>query len=346
MILFLISLTYLILLNLIYKNISYIQHNNNQYHKKLNKNKLVQIGGFFLLPLICLVLYYEKDNINFKYNDLIIVLSLFFIVGLISDLKKNFNPLIRLILHTTLITYFSISNNFLIEQTNLKFLDFFISEYNVFNYFFTIFCILVFINGLNFVDGINLNSQGYILQVLVALLIVLYKGPFHESNYISIINDLIIVIFILLIFNFFFNNILGDNGVFVLGTLITIIIIDFTNNFKFVSPLIALTLLWYPAFENLFSIIRKYLNKSNPLEPDTEHLHTLVLKKVIQLKVKSKNKTQQNFAGLIMNFLHMPSMIVAFTFYNNSEILGLFTLFNLFLYIVIYYWLLKSINSK
>ena len=70
--------------------------------KKLNKNKLVQIGGFFLLPLICLVLYYEKDNINFKYNDLIIVLSLFFIVGLISDLKnakpegvKNAIPIIE-----------------------------------------------------------------------------------------------------------------------------------------------------------------------------------------------------------------------------------------------------------
>ena len=76
------------------------------------------------------------------------------------------------------------------------------SEYN-FSIIFTIFCILVFINGLNFVDGINLNSQGYIFQVLVTLLIILYKGPFHDGNYISIINNLIIVIFILLIFNFF-----------------------------------------------------------------------------------------------------------------------------------------------
>ena len=80
MILFLISLTYLILLNLIFKNFPYIQHNNNQYHKKLNKNRLVQIGGFFLLPLICIVLYYEKDYINFKYNDLIIILSYFLLL--------------------------------------------------------------------------------------------------------------------------------------------------------------------------------------------------------------------------------------------------------------------------
>ena len=34
--------------------------------------------------------------------------------------------------------------------------------------------------------------------------------------------------------------------------------------------------LWYPCFENLFSIIRKFNFKKSPISPDNKHLHQLL----------------------------------------------------------------------
>ena len=38
-----------------------------------------------------------------------------------------------------------------------------------------------------------------------------------------------------------------------------------------------MNLLWYPAYENLFSIIRKINNKNSAFNPDNHHLHHLIL---------------------------------------------------------------------
>jgi len=43
-----------------------------------------------------------------------------------------------------------------------------------------------------------------------------------------------------------------------------------------VSPYYIVALLWYPAYENLFSIIRKKILKKSPSVPDNKHLHQLI----------------------------------------------------------------------
>ena len=52
--------------------------------------------------------------------------------------------------------------------------------------------------------------------------------------------------------------------------------IDLNNNNYFISPYFIALLLWYPAFENLFSIIRKRIVKKDPLKPDNLHFHQLL----------------------------------------------------------------------
>ena len=55
------------------------------------------------------------------------------------------------------------------------------------------------------------------------------------------------------------------------------IIIDQTNIEKMSNPYLYANLLIYPSFEIFFSIFRKLLFKNNPLKPDQEHLHQLLL---------------------------------------------------------------------
>ena len=55
-----------------------------------------------------------------------------------------------------------------------------------------------------------------------------------------------------------------------------VLLIDLNNNNYFISPYFIALLLWYPAFENLFSIIRKRIVKKDPLKPDNLHFHQLL----------------------------------------------------------------------
>ena len=70
----------------------------------------------------------------------------------------------------------------------------------------------------------------------------------------------------------------------------SIFIIKFININKDISPLLALNLLWYPAFENLFSISRRILKKNNVSSPDKQHLHQIIF-----LYIKSKNLINVSF---------------------------------------------------
>ena len=78
---------------------------------------------------------------------------------------------------------------------------------------------------------------------------------------------------------------LGDAGAYTLSFFVGFLIIKCHNFNPNISPYFFITLLWYPCFENLFSIIRKIKSKFSPLTPDNNHLHHLIftnLKHTIQ----------------------------------------------------------------
>ena len=56
-------------------------------------------------------------------------------------------------------------------------------------------------------------------------------------------------------------------------------VISFININSSISPLLALNLLWYPAFENLFTIVRRLHINKKIYVADKQHFHTLLMKK-------------------------------------------------------------------
>ena len=98
----------------------------------------------------------------------------------------------------------------------------------------------------------------------------------------------LILLFFLNIYNKLF---LGDSGSYLLGFLFSIELINFYLNNLNISPFFIILLLWYPAFENLFSILRKINFNKSPIYPDTNHLHQLIFsffrkKKIFSFKIK------------------------------------------------------------
>ena len=98
---------------------------------------------------------------------------------------------------------------------------------------------------------------------------------------------------------------MGDSGSYLLGFVAGyLLIVTYLKN-PLISPYFIVLLLWYPAFETLFSIIRKLQLRYNPTKPDNNHLHHYFY---IFLKKKIKNNYQANL--IAANLINLYNLII------------------------------------
>ncbi len=324
-----------IFLNFIFKRIKFFKDDISfSKHKELatEKKGILLTGGISLLILFCL---FFQGNYQLKLFCFFILM-----IGLLSDLNLISNPLKRFTIQTIILIIFinQFSNN--ITYTDIFFLDF-ILKYKLISYFFTIYCFLVIINGTNFIDGLNGLVLGYyILSVFTLLMFIISKDINYDDRLIKL---LLIILIINYPFNFFGKNFLGDSGSYLIAFLVGFVFIDFYNSYKDISALFIATLLWYPAFENLFSIIRKKIEKRDPSKPDTNHIHQLIFKILIN-KLKNKKKTNI-VSGLVINIYNFLVFFIAFFLANSSIGLSILLVFNIIIYSSSYLILSKKLKN-
>ena len=162
---------------------------------------------------------------------------------------------------TIIVLLFLIKSDLFVNYTKIVFLDFFL-EYKFFSYLFTTFCIVILINGMNFIDGVNGNSSGYLFLALSSFLYLLDSSNFILNN--TAFKFLIFYILFFFIYNLLDKNYLGECVIY-FSIFIAIFIMLFKEN-NTISPLYVASILWYPAFENLFLILRKvFIDKKTHL---------------------------------------------------------------------------------
>ena len=308
----------------------------DQTHKSIyNKNTPLTGGTYMFITIATYTLHPDYTNYSLL---LITLLFLFLILGIFSDLNNNFSPKLRLLLQFFLIIFFILFLDLKVNKTGLFFLDYFINNF-IFNLFFVSICIIVLINGSNFCDGVNCNVIGYYLIVTLAILFIELPKPTNFPN----IKIIIIIFFIFYLVNLFQKSFLGDNGVYVISVFMSIYIISFINLNNSISPLLALNLLWYPAFENLFTIIRRFNAGKTIDAADGLHLHTLLLNKIFNL---NKNFFIANsLTGIILNLFMLTGIFLSINYYDSSKILILILMINIIIYVLTYF-LFLSRNTK
>jgi hypothetical protein len=119
---------------------------------------------------------------------------------------------------------------------------------------------------------------------------------------------------------------------------------DNLNLIRYISPIFVLLLFWYPAFENLFSILRKIVTKKNAAKPDNLHLHQLLFS---SLNKKNNKEIIYNntLTGNIINFFNLISFAVASKFYYHTVYLFYLTTFNILVYIIVYFYLYRKLQK-
>ena len=104
-------------------------------------------------------------------------------------------------------------------------------------------------------------------------------------------------------------------------------------------------MLWYPAFENLFSLLRRFFGKRAVSNADNYHLHQLFF-----LFIKSKrifsNKLINSFSSLIILLINIPGLIIASFYATKSSVLIFILLLNILFYLLFYYIFFQNLYVK
>tara|TARA_B100001245_G_scaffold226113_1_gene201320 strand:- start:78 stop:1130 length:1053 start_codon:yes stop_codon:yes gene_type:complete len=340
---FLLFLGYLfnfLLLNFKRRNFDFLLDNQFNKPQAFHDQSTYRTGGlliYFLLVFTFLYFFFYKNIFLIEY---ISFCTLFFLLGLIDDLKINIRPKFRLIIMVSLLVTLILQNELYIEKTGLEFLNYLL-KIDIFALFFICLCFLFIINGSNLIDGFNGLLGIHSLIIFIILFIINLNNTSNDFSYFLFCLCFIILIF--LKFNFPQAKIfLGDSGAYIIGTLIAISVVKTSILNSSIHPFFFCILLFYLFFEVFFSFLRKiFFSKQNPLFPDSKHLHMSLYK--ILLK-KNENKLNSNYkVSLYINLIYLSLITPAIFLMENGLFCRYYFFFLLLAYIYFYRILYKKL---
>lgn len=279
----------------------------------------VPYTGGFSIGIVFLIIVFIIDFNTKTLNFLLTYSFLISICGLIDD-KYNLSVGPKLCLELVPILI-------LIFLTNLVLED--IGTYEIlgqiklgsFNLIFTVLCVLLLINSVNYVDGID--GSACMITVSSLFLLLLFINDFSSQASIFISYS-IIPIMIFLIFNFSIFKIpkmfLGDSGSLLLGFYLSFLLI-FVYKSQNVHPiLIAWTINLY-VYEFISTNILRLSLKKGLFIPGYDHIHFYLIK-------LTKSDATSSLILFIINFTMGLLGLITFKYFNSIT--------SFFLYIVMF----------
>ena len=303
-------------------------YNNIQ---RVHKDEVARLGGLIIYLLFWLIYIFDFIRYDLLYNLLVSALPIV-LISIKDDLFHNSSPKNRLLLMILGCLIFFHINPIIFPTIELPYLEKIISFYPISIIFFT-FSILVFMNGMNLIDGMNGLFGFTAFFQLISLAFLAYTYGDYAFMKIALFFSMPLVIF--LFFNFPFGKIfIGDMGAYFYGFLISILSIIFFGKNPDIISWLAVWLLFYPCIELLFSIIRKIKSRKNPFDPDKQHLHSIIFDKFINYNYDVNNSNYFSTLTLFIFWLS-PVSIIFISLDNIYLIICLIVIFTL-LYLFFY----------
>ena len=309
-------------------------YSGDNHQKFFNKNKIQLSGGIFLLPIFFIIAY--------DYS-VVLIISIFciFLLGLFSDIGFFSSAKLRFLIQSVIIFLFLFYSDSTLTSVRIDMFDLMLENY-LFSLFFTLFCLMILINGTNFIDGLN----GLVLTYYLMIIFIIFSLKLFEYSFLNNLDViLIMMIFIyLILFNIFNQLYIGDSGSYLIGFVFGYFLLQIYESNQFLSPYFIVLLLWYPAFENLFSIIRKIKFRKSPFKPDNKHFHHLLFLYIYK-KFKFNNNLSNNLTALIIIFYNALIFLVAVQNIQHTALQVSLLSFNASIYLILYLKLNQSQKS-
>ena len=231
--------------------------------RKIHSKPIPLIGGYIFLFNVILFLILKKWAISLLEMQIILCASTFLLIGILDD-KFNLSPYSKFIaLVIVLLVFFNFTENVIIE--NMIVYGHIINLGKNLGHFFSILCVLLFVNAFNLFDGINLQSSLYGAYILLYL--------FLKNSYFEIVLILIIPLILIIYLNSKNKIFMGDSGTLFLGSIISLVLIANHNEFKSFKVDEIFLLMFLPGIDMLRLFTQRILSGKNPFLGDREHLH-------------------------------------------------------------------------
>ena len=303
---------------------------NYQGVQRVHEGEVPRLGG--LVIYIGLWLYWllcqHGQAMPFIHCLLISSLPLIFI-SVKEDLLHNTKAITRLGFMAASCILFFLCYDITFPSIELPVIGEWFANSLVLSLLFFSFCVLVIVNGFNLIDGANGLLPMSVLMQALSLMYITYEV--NDSLNIIRLVYIIVPVIIFMGFNFPWGKIfLGDTGAYFLGFMLSLLTIIIFSEHPEIPTWVAVLILFYPAFEVLFSIIRKLIEQKSPMDSDPHHLHL----KMFHL-LKSQVMMQRVANSLVMPCLAliwgMPFILLVWVKHDLT-----LTLMGIFLFIIIY----------
>jgi len=331
--LLLFTLSLVLFLNYSLRKFKFLIDKKYSIHKSFASTNLTPISGGIVF-YISIITFLSTDNLYFK-----ILITFIFLIGLLSDINYLKSPFKRILFQLFFIFLFIYINEIYVETIRLDIIDQLLQNI-IFKIIFTSFCLLVLINGSNFIDGLNTILIGYYIILSVICILLIKKFGLHHTNFQNFV-IILSTLCALFIFNFFGKLFSGDGGAYLISFIIGIFLINLVGFSEQISPYFVACLLWYPAYENLFSIFRKKILKKSIIKPDNRHLHHLIFL-YLKNKIKLKNSLLNSISGISVNIFNMIIFYNAYQNISQTKNLIFLICMSVIVYNLIYWKLNKS----
>lgn len=335
---------FLFLVNIILKRSAFCldaKSANDQKHKNLLNEERIAIplsGSLYFFAVFVIILLFFNFDIS-----VIFPATFFLLLGFCSDVNFLNSPKIRIVIQALFIAICIMLNPSLNLEIRITIIDNLL-HYELFRVFFIAFLLLTLANGYNFIDGTNLLASLNFLVISIFLFLI--NINFSENPYNEFLFFLIISLSVFALFNFFGKNFLGDGGTYGLSIFFGLYIILAIPNIKSISPYFVANLLFYPAFENLFTILRRVVCKIKSFSPDNDHLHHLLFRYFKNKNFLQKNYARSSMVGIVINSYFFLSTFLAYNFISKTIVQIAIIATSILFYLFFYFLLRNFLNKK
>ena len=309
--------------------------------QKFHYQPTPRIAGIPVFMSFFIGLWYI-DLQEVSYAFLLLASLPVFVSGVIEDIIVRVSPLKRMISTLVSIVMVFILLNVGIASLGFTPIDYLLSN-SIVSLLFTLLIVGGVVNAINIIDGYNGLMTGYSIFVLIAIAYV--ANILGDGLIVQLSLILIASLSGVFIFNFPFGKIfMGDGGAYFIGFMMATIGLMLGIRNDEVSHWFILLLFIYPLYETTFSVYRrKIIHDTDATQPDANHLHSLVYRKLISCDRFKHNKVICNsMTAPVMWLLSLVGIAPAIIWFDNQTALIIWAFVFMLVYTIIY----KYISSE
>ncbi|MGC9258233.1 glycosyltransferase family 4 protein [Desulfurella sp.] len=322
-----------------------INNEPQKFHKSLTP-RLGGTGIFLAFLVISFLLFVHRKESDFLLLALCATPA--FLVGLTEDISRKVKPIYRLLVITLSAGLGILFLGALLNRLDLGVVDKLFS-FKAVAVIVTLIAVSGVTNAFNIIDGYNGLASFVSIIIFLGFAYVAFK--LNDMYIVYVCFAMIFSIFAFFLLNYPLGKIfLGDGGAYFIGFIAAEVAVLIVVRHKQVSAFFPLLLCIYPIFETIFSMYRrKIIKKSSVGKADALHLHTLVFRRMTPLfigsnpeKILYRNSMTSPFLWVLTVFSALPAIL----FWNDAKVLIVFSIIFMFMYIGLYWSIVKFKISR